>query len=175
MQQTWCQPPPPLPPLLVFFSSLCGLAVDEANGWQISLEHEWRHIANRGDTVADDGTHTQAAHAAVCDYREMGLRIKVNRLQNKGKGEKRAWGWGGGGGGGITLWKWSILYRRISLTFQRESQRGEFCIIQNPSVLKGDARKGLDERKTYIFTDVQSSQQEGYGFEPPPPPPAQAD
>lgn len=66
---------------------VCGLAlVDKANGWQVSLEHEWHHIANHSDTVSDNGTHTQSVRAAVCDYREMGLRIKLNSLQNKGKG-----------------------------------------------------------------------------------------
>lgn len=95
MQQTWCQPFPPNPPTLIFFLFLCvcGQAVDKTNGWQVSLEHGWRHIANHGDTVTDDGTHSQAAHAAVCDYREMGLRIKLNSLQNKGKGKREHGGY----------------------------------------------------------------------------------
>lgn len=79
---------------LFLFLCVCGLwSADKTNGWQVSLEHEWHHIANHGDTVADDGTHTQAAHAAVCDYREVGLRIKLNSLQNKRKGKREHGGY----------------------------------------------------------------------------------
>lgn len=132
--------PTVFPPPFFFSLCVCGLALaDKTNGWQVSLEHEWRHIANHGDTVADDGTHTQAVRAAVCDYREMGLRIKLNSLQNKGKGK--------GSMGGITLWKLSILYRRISPTSQsafkeRESQGGDLAQPRTAVyATKGDAQK----------------------------------